>query len=87
MSAYKYDGALTPEKYDSALTAEKIQKAYEIAISRWSGMYGEHTMRIISYPAHQMLNLIQGKLPNWDGWNTEPEIWFKARSMGLLDEE
>jgi hypothetical protein len=36
--------------------------------------------------ASRVLRVIKSKFPDFEP-NSEPEIWFKARSMGLTDEE
>lgn len=43
--------------------------------------------RVISFRAHQTLRKIQAKCPGWDNWTTEPEIWYKAYTLGLVAEE
>ena len=74
---------MSAEKCGESITFEKVQGAFEKA----SKEGGRPHDRIISYSAHQLLKQIHRKLPNWNNWTFEPEIWFKARSMGLIEEE
>lgn len=43
--------------------------------------------RIISYRAARILKKIQHKFPDWNSWRVEAEIWYKARSLGITEEE
>lgn len=65
------------------LTPEMIEEATKRAIE----MPGRPIDRIISYRAHKLLKKINQKLPNWDSWTFESEILWKARSMGIMEEE
>lgn len=74
MSAEKCGGILTPEMIETA-----TNKAAKTG--------GHIPDRIISVRADRILKKIHHKAPNWDSWTIEAEIWWKARSMGITEEE
>lgn len=74
---------MSAEKCGGFITFEMIQSATKKAAET----SGKSTQRIISYRANSVLKKIQHRLPDWDHWTFEAEIWFKARSLGIMEEE
>lgn len=73
---------MSAEKCGGALTFGMIQEAAEKVAKQ--GM--ELPLKIVSYKAYRMLKKIHHKYPNFDP-STEAEIWYKAYTMGLTEDE
>jgi len=68
-----------------SLTIEMLRSAYVAGLRESS----RPTMfdRNVSFRTADMLKKIQAKIPGWDNWTVPAEIWLKARSLGITEEE
>lgn len=74
---------MSAEKCGGIITFEMVETAAKKIAERG----GSIPDRIISVRAAKMLKKIYHKSPGWDSWSVESEIWWKARSMGIIEEE
>lgn len=74
---------MSAEKCGGPITLEMV----ELAANKIAETSGKVPQRIISVRADRILRKIHHKAPGWDSWTVEAEIWWKARSMGITEEE
>ena len=72
---------MSAEKCGTAMTIEMFEEA-----AKRITQPPERRHLIVSSKAYRMLDKIKKTHPTWEP-QAEAEIWIKARSLGLLDEE
>lgn len=73
---------MSAEKCGAVLTPEMLEEAANRAIGEGMRM----PERVVSVRAYRMLEKIRHKFPDFDPF-FDAEIWYKAYTMGLTEDE